>query len=671
MKLLKNFIVQPKSLLLIFAVTAAIILSSVIIELEQSKSEMIELMEKQSSTLLETMLSASGNALTSYEKLQNELEQRLLNNAAMVRFLYEHNQLNNSLLKQIAEDNKIYRINIFNHRGKKVLSSHKDIHIGIPERENPLKYIQPLLDGEQDTLIIGIKPARFLPGGRFAVAVSTKNGGAIVLNVDAEELLQFRKQVGFGILLKTVTENPQIRYAALQDEKGIIAASGKVEDLESIDSSSILKKSLEENNYKWRIANIGSMEVFEAMHPLVYNGSVVGIFRLGISLEPLNKINERLTRRIIFLGIVLFVFGFVTITLVFVRQNFEMLSKRFKAMEIYSSKIIDNVSDGIIVLNPQNQILTVNASAEKLLNLPGEKLKGNELTNFFGGSNCNNILNSSLSLEEVECIIDGDEKVFLVSRSNFIDEKKNNNTILVLRDLTEQKKVEKQSQRNERLIAMGELASSVAHEIRNPLNSIGTIAQQLGKDFIPSENQNEYKTLTDVIYKEVKRINETVESFLKFSKPQPIKAESFLVNEFFEQLEKQYSSLLSQRNINLKFNLVYTGSVIWDITQMKQVFINLLENSIDALKNQGEISIQVIEKDNRNIEIKFEDTGKGISRDNLKKIFNLYFTTKTKGNGIGLSIVQKVITEHNGLISVHSEVGKGAIFTILLPKQYS
>ena len=174
------------------------------------------------------------------------------------------------------------------------------------------------------------------------------------------------------------------------------------------------------------------------------------------------------------------------------------------------------------------------------------------------------ILRTSSMIEEIECNIAGKNKVFLVSKSEFHNENKENNIILVLRDLTEQKLLENQIERSERLIAMGELASSVAHEIRNPLNSIGTIAQQLGKDFYPKENEGEFKSLTQVVYKEVRRINETIESFLKFAKPQPIKAEKFIARELFDQLEKQYQSILTKKKIKLNLKLTDVGEVVWD-----------------------------------------------------------------------------------------------------------
>ena len=124
------------------------------------------------------------------------------------------------------------------------------------------------------------------------------------------------------------------------------------------------------------------------VHPFVHNNETIGIFRLGISLEPLNTINERLTRRIIFLGIVLFVFGFITITLIFVRQNFDLLSKRFTAIESYSSRIIDNVSDCIIVLDSNKKIQTINKAGEALLGIAEGEAKGIEFFSFFAGSKC-------------------------------------------------------------------------------------------------------------------------------------------------------------------------------------------------------------------------------------------------------------------------------------------
>lgn len=667
-KLFKNILVHPKSLLLILLVTAIIVISSVAIELSQSKNEMLELMEKQGHSLLETLLTSSENALLSYNKIEEEVKQRLLSNAVMIKMFYDRGMVNEQMLANLAEDNRIYRINVFDKTGKKILSSSKEEHPGLPEKHNPTDFLSPIFVGEVDTLIIGIKPARFLEGQRYALAIAAKNRNAIVLNIDAEELLSFRKQVGFGVLLKNVTENKQIHYAALQDEKGIIAGSGKIEALEDINSSQFLKNIISKKSYRWRVVEHSGLEVFELLHPFIHDGELIGVFRLGLSMDPLSKINERLTRRIVFLGIIFLVFGFITFSMIFIRQNFDLLSKKFKAIESYSSQIIDNVSDTILVLDKSLNIKSANSSAEKLFNKSRDELLGKEVKNLFGDACSKNLMENQSTITEVVCTVSGKKRTLLTSRSEFTNENHEVNIILVIRDLTEQKRLEEQVIRNERLTAMGELASSVAHEIRNPLNSIGTITQQLGKDYLPAENGEEYKNLTQLVYREVRRINDTIESFLKFAKPKPMQTESFILQELFAQMENQYKEVFKSKNFNFFINNSYDESVNWDRTKITQVIINLIENSLDSLSGEGSLSIDSRENEKGLIEFTFTDTGKGISPDNLKKIFNLYFTTKTKGSGIGLSVVQQIIAEHNGVISVESSLGNGTTFTIQLPK---
>lgn len=667
MKFIKNILIQPKNLILISTVTALIIIASAVTEISQSKKEMLELMEQHANTLLESLLASSNNALLSHDKIEEEMKNRLLNNAGMIKLLYKNKMISNSLLKSIAEKNSLYRINIFNRNGKKIFSNHQEIHIAL--EENPTDYLSQIYNEEVDTLILGIKPSRYGNEKRYAIAIASGDGGAIALNVDAVKLLEFRRQVGFGILLRSISQNEQIEYVALQDEDGIIAASGKLDDLESIESSEFLMEGFENEKYMWRIAEIDSTNVFEAIHPFVHNEELIGIFRLGLSLEPIDDINEGIIRRLLILSLVLFVFGSITITLIFVRQNFNLLERKMSAVEKYSKKIIDNVSDAIIVVNNNMMVKSFNNAAKHILNM--ENSSNRKLFSWFDEEKCTQIINSSSHIEEVECRVNGVNRIFLLSKSDFIDEKKEKNIILVLRDLTEIKILQNQVQRKERLVEMGELASSVAHEIRNPLNTIGTITQQLGKDFEPKSNLSEFIELTNLVYKEVRRINSIIESFLKFSRPQPFNPSVFYSSELFDQFSKQYAALLNEKNIELVIRENWRGNVEWDKTQMTQVFINLLENATDAVSKSGKISIEVDENSSSNIEIIISDNGKGIAREDKEKIFHLYFTTKTKGSGIGLSIVQKIIAEHNGIIRVESEPGKGTSFIIIIPKVFS
>ena len=663
----KKFLFQPKNIIIIFILMAFLMIASALFELYQSKSELYELMEKESHALLESLIAATSNSLVSREKLENIYKDRLLNNANFVKILYEKREINNSILKKICEENNIFRINIFDRYGKKIFFSHEKEHFDLPERMSPLDLLQPIFNNEVDTLIIGIKPARFEEGFRFAVAIASTNNSAIVINVDAESIFQFRKEIGLGSLLKELEKNPQIIYVALQDTLNILAATKNVMQLESISESEFLIESLDKNRYSTRTVNFGDNEIFEAVHPFFFKESSIGLFRLGLSLDPISEINSRIIRRLIIISIILVLIGTILFSIIFIRQRYDILQKQFKVVEAYSSDIIANVSDAIIVLDSNAKIKVFNTTSEKLFNTNYSVVIGASLSTISGLYQCINNFDKGSTLNQVECTINEKTKYLLISKSEFKDEQDEWNIIYVIRDLTDQKLLEEQVKRKERLTAMGELASGVAHEIRNPLNTIGTIVQQLNKDFEPKVNSDEYDQLTKLVYQEVRRINGTIQDFLRFARPEPINPSNFEIDEIITQLENQYRSLMKEKSIDFKIEKKWAGIVNWDKKQILQVFMNIIQNAIDATESGGEIILKVDKEKEEAIEISISDNGKGMDETELQNIFNLYFTTKAKGTGIGLSIVQRIIYEHRGTINVNSTKGHGSSFTILLP----
>ena len=333
-------------------------------------------------------------------------------------------------------------------------------------------------------------------------------------------------------------------------------------------------------------------------------------------------------------------------------------------IETYSKNLIESVSDSIVVCKQNGIISEINKSAQVFFESTKKNLRGKKLSDILNiefpeGKDFNGV-------QQFECLINGRAKELLISRSKFIDENENENTVFIIKDLTELKKLEKQIARNEQMNAMGQLASGVAHEIRNPLNSIATIVQQLDKDFEPVSDNKEYHSLAKIVSKEVKRMNETIENFLRFSKPEPIQKSKFILKELLDSISNQFTPLLLEKGIKLSITQNWDGEINWDRNQIKQVLINLLKNSIEAISNSGKIDLIILNVDNH-IVMKIVDNGEGIPKENLQKIFNLYFTSKAKGTGIGLSIIQRIINEHDGIITVESDSQIGTTFTISLP----
>lgn len=664
----KRFL-QPKTLIIAFAIIVVLMVSSALIELNQSKIELLDLMKNQAHTLLETTITSSQNSILTNRHLEQFIEERLFNNANFIRILFEQNKINNQFLSKFADENNIFRINIWNSTGQRLFSSHEQFHTNLPEKQSPQEILNPIFMGIQDTLLVGLKEARFEYGIRYAVAIATKNRNAIVLNLDAQQLLEFRKQIGFGKLLQNIAINPGIVYVALQDSLGIIAASDNITELERINDSSFLNRAVQDSIFSTREITFANQPILEAVHPFYYEDNFIGLFRIGFSLVTLEAINSRIYRRIIIITIIIIFIGIVLFTLLIARQNLDFVKRQYQVVETYSSNIIHSVSDAVVVSDSNKKIKLFNRAAEKIFLQYEKDVIDKPIHFLFEDENCITLLNSSTNMKEIVCDIQDRKKYLLISRSEFKNEKNEINQVFVIRDLTNIKQMEQQIQREERLTAMGELASGVAHEIRNPLNTIGTIVQQLDKDFEPVDQKDEYHELSKIVYKEVKRINETVQDFLRFARPEPITPELFKLQDFFTQLNKQYQAFLGDKNIQFQLRLDWNGEVYWDRQQMQQVFMNLFQNSIDALKNGGHIKLTVQSPSIEELEINFQDNGTGIPEKIKSKIFNLYFTTKAKGTGIGLSIVQRIVYEQGGMISIESSENSGTIFVIRMPKK--
>jgi two-component system sensor histidine kinase PilS (NtrC family) len=237
----------------------------------------------------------------------------------------------------------------------------------------------------------------------------------------------------------------------------------------------------------------------------------------------------------------------------------------------------------------------------------------------------------------------------------------------IFQDLTELKAMEAEVKRKEKWAFIGELSASIAHELRNPLASLkGSIEMLKGKKV----SEEHADRLMGIALSEMDRLNGIVTDFLLYARPRELHKEEYDLNQSLREIVTlMNSSGVNNDHVTISARLEGDRVIKGDARQLKQVFWNLGVNAMDAVSDRGSIDIRTSGNGNA-VEVVFQDSGKGISHDEIDKIFYPFYTTKEKGTGLGLSIAQKIIEEHGGKIEVESEgEGAGAVFKILLPTQ--
>ncbi|MCX7856484.1 MAG: ATP-binding protein [Deltaproteobacteria bacterium] len=226
---------------------------------------------------------------------------------------------------------------------------------------------------------------------------------------------------------------------------------------------------------------------------------------------------------------------------------------------------------------------------------------------------------------------------------------------------------ERDMARKERLLSLGMLSSTMAHEIRNPLNAISLSLQRLKREFLPSDSRrDEFVRFLDVVGGEVSRINRIVEDFLLLSKPKGNLEHvnlRVLTDEVFLLLKEK----VEPKGIELKNLLPNEATVKGQRERLKQLFFNLILNAVEAVEERGYVKVSA-EKHPGGIWIKIEDNGSGIEKEKLEKIFEYHYTTKDKGIGLGLPIAYTIIKDLGGEIKMESEKGRGTTVKILFPR---
>ena len=352
----------------------------------------------------------------------------------------------------------------------------------------------------------------------------------------------------------------------------------------------------------------------------------------------------------------------------------------------FSESIIQGLQHGLVITDEQGTIQKCNGAAKSIFDWFGEGLEGAPLEAVVGQANSERILSRSASrtlAEEAELSVraaDGSEMVLRCSAiTRSLSGKGNVGHIISLTDISEWRHVRKEMEKMNRLSTIAEIASAVAHEVRNPLAGIKIMAQSIEENSVKTDERIECSRR---IIRQVDRLNELLTDFFSYARPVAPKKRLTSLTEILSEIKPLITGRLEKQRIQLVEKFPDDlPDIIADPNQLQQVFLNLFLNAIDAIRQEGSIEItarrirghelplfckahHLLQMKIPYLMVHFKDNGAGMSPGGTERVFEPFYTTKTNGSGLGMSIVYRTLRENDAIITVSSAEGKGTTFTL-------
>ncbi|MDY6838120.1 MAG: ATP-binding protein [Thermodesulfobacteriota bacterium] len=356
--------------------------------------------------------------------------------------------------------------------------------------------------------------------------------------------------------------------------------------------------------------------------------------------------------------------------------NLRAYSEELRRAHDFQQNLIRGSIDGIIATDNKGNIVIFNEGAERIFGYASEEvIRKRGVADLYPAGRAKNVEEALYGhghggpgkLMDYETAIlnkGGKEIPVWLSASVIYENEQAVGAVGFFRDLSERKRLEKKVLESERLATIGQGVSYISHEIKNPLMVIGGFAQQVLRKLDQKEKNKEK---LNIIIKEVARLEEFLSEVTDITKPSKPKKMMTGINGLVEEVSTFLQEELKTRHVIFQKSLdPEIPEIFADPKQMKQVLLNIMKNAVEAMPEGGRLSVRT-QLQGGNAELRITDTGKGVTPEDLKTIFDPFVTTKPKGTGLGLAISRKIVEDHEGRISIETKPGDGTACSIILP----
>jgi two-component system sensor histidine kinase HydH len=535
-----------------------------------------------------------------------------------------------------------------------------------------------------------------------------EKGAALIRSFEAGTRtgMMGRQWGGFQLqqLLSETAQQPDIVHLLVADQTGKTIAHSNPDQIGSIHGAKLdLKKISGSKALQWRrITQPDGKNVFEVYRKFIPTGPPGGmgmmrrhmgmmgrgnqttwqenenisqlpqIIFVGLDMSPIEAAHKADVRHAVIMGAILLLVGFAGFTLLFLVQSYRATRASLARIKAFSDNVVENVPIGLLALDNHGRIAAFNHGAESILQLSASKVIGREAKQILPAELLEEIKHSQnrdgVIEKEIECSTsEGNIVPLEIGASRLKDEDDVFlGNVLLFKDLTEVRSLRREVARSQRLASVGRLAAGVAHEIRNPLSSIKGFATYF-KERYPDRPDDQQTA--DIMIQEVDRLNRVVGQLLEFAKPVSVKPKPISLQALLNDSIKLIKDRAAEKGISVQTqNNTQVDEARIDPDRINQVLLNLYLNAIDSMESGGELKVEISsDGQHHDIVIRISDTGRGISRENLSKIFEPYFTTKSTGTGLGLAIAHNIVAAMGGQITVKSAPGRGTNFSVILP----